>query len=147
LDIAKKRRDDQTEQWESMNNIYSHDYYKYRRNMEVNSDHQEFVNTIIHDYEKLIKEECDCSYRKIPDLKRDSSVCSAKDRLIKDTLVFEEDEKKKKISDIITKILIILTIMSIIFLFWIQNSHYHLIDNVRKKYHPKYGYRLDDDSH
>ena len=83
--FSEKRRDDQTEQWESMNNIYSHDYYKYRRNMEVtfqslnennkslmyqvNSDHQEFVNTIIHDYEKLIKEECDCSYRKIPGLK------------------------------------------------------------------------------
>ena len=79
------------------------------------------------------------------DLKRDSSVCSAKDRLLRDTLQFEEDERKRRLSDGITKVLIVLTLLSILFLFWIQNSSYHLIDNVRKKYHPKYGYGLRHD--
>ena len=76
----------------------------------------------------------------ISDYKRDSSICSARDRLIRDTLLFEEDESNKKLSNVITKVLILLTVISIAFLFWIQNTHYHLTDNVRKNYHPKHGY-------
>ena len=90
---------------------------------------------------------CDIKYIYFIDLKRDSSVCSARDRLIKDNLIFEEDENKKKFSDIITKVLILITLISIFFLFWIQNSHYHLIDNIKTQYHPKYGYGLRHDRH
>jgi len=129
-----------TEAWNSCDSIYSHDYFKYRRTMEEDANNKDLVNSVFHDYEKLLKEECDCTNHNIPDLKRDSSVCSARDRLIKDNLIFEEDENKKKVSDIITKLLIFMTIISIFFLFWIQNSHYHLIDNVKRKYHPEYGY-------
>jgi len=129
-----------TEVWNSFESIYSHDYYKYRRTMEEDANNKDLANSVFYDYEKLLREECDCTKRIIPDLKRDSSVCSARDRLIKDNLIFEEDEDKKKVSDIITKLLILITILSIIFLFWIQNSHYHLIDNIKRKYHPKYGY-------
>ena len=108
-------------------------------------------------HDKMMTETCDCSIKQIPgfsfevvffywfiyipDLKRDSSICSAKDRLIKNpSLILDINYKKEKLDKSVTKLLILLTLLSIFFLFWIQNSHYHLIDNLRKKYQTKYGY-------
>ena len=77
----------------------------------------------------------------ILDLKRDSSICSAKDRLIKNpSHILDIYYKKEKHDNSVTKLLILLTLLFIFFLFWIQNSHYHLINNLRQKYQTKFGY-------
>ena len=55
-----------TEAWNSFESIYSHDYYKYRRTMEEDANNKDLVNSVFHDYEKLLREECDCTKRIIP---------------------------------------------------------------------------------
>ena len=55
-----------TEAWNSYESIYSHDYYKYRRTMEDDANNKDLVNSVFHDYEKLLREECDCTKRIIP---------------------------------------------------------------------------------
>ena len=80
------------------------------------------------------------SYEWILDLKRDSSICSARDRLIKNpSLIIDINYQKEKLDKSLTKLLTLITLLSIFFLFWIQNSHYHLLDNLRNKYKTKYG--------
>ena len=70
----------------------------------------------------------------LPDLKRDSSVWSAKDSLIKNSShIIDVDDENGNIDKSFTKLLLLITILSIFFLFWIQNSHYHLIEYVRSK--------------
>ena len=55
-----------TETWNSFESVYSHDYYKYRRTMEEDANNKDLVNSVIYDYEKLLREECDCTKRIIP---------------------------------------------------------------------------------
>ena len=54
------------ETWNSFESVYSHDYYKYRRTMEEDANNKDLVNSVIYDYEKLLREECDCTKRIIP---------------------------------------------------------------------------------
>ena len=70
LDFKKKHLDEDEKilrnSWNSFESVYSHDYYKYRRTMEEDANDKDLVNNVIHDYEKLLKEECDCTKRIIP---------------------------------------------------------------------------------
>ena len=71
------------------------------------------------------------------DLKRDFSVCSANDKLLRNSDIFEGHDKKEKLDKIITKTLIMFTIISIIFLFLIQNSPYHIIEHSKPRFKGK----------
>ena len=69
LDVSSLKDGDEkilTEAWNSFESIYSHDYYKYRRTMEEDANNKDLVNSVFHDYEKLLREECDCTKRIIP---------------------------------------------------------------------------------
>ena len=65
-------------------------------------------------------------------MKRDSSLYSVNERLLKNSNIFDMQDIKETIDNIITKTLIIFTIISIIFLFWVQNSEYHLIEHTKE---------------
>ena len=63
-----------TEVWNSFESIYSHDYYKYRRTMEEDANNKDMANSVFYDYEKLLREECDCTKRIIPGIHFKSSI-------------------------------------------------------------------------
>ena len=136
----------------STGNTNCQDYFQYRKVEDGVEKTERQKHVELH--ETRVVKDCDCSVAKIPgrilletffgigvsnfaDLQRVSSVCSARDRLIKSSsLLLVADDKKEKLDKSFTKILLLVTILSIIFLFWIQNSHYHLIENIRSKSSP-----------
>ena len=50
----------------SLNSVFSMDSYKYKTDVDVMKEG--FCGDKMFDYEKLMREECDCSKRKIPGL-------------------------------------------------------------------------------
>ena len=105
------------------------DKYGARSVLGVKED--KFVN---YDEHTLLQETCDCRNRKPEGLNGNSSITevrisrpsSVNQRLRRNSLLLGPSNKKEQLDNIFTKILILVTVFSILFLFWLQNSPFHI---------------------
>ena len=88
----------------------------------------------MHDHKRLMEEECGCRSRKQGTMNGSCSVkeekisrpSSVNQRLRRNSLLLGAANRRELMNNICTTVLILVTVIAIIFLFWLQNSSFHI---------------------